>query len=233
MVQGKGNHSIIDFSKLLSSTNNFEISGPLKKITDNSINITFFIIPKVKGTINLPQISFSYFNVTEKTFKNIVIFGERIINDRGNIQNIPGKDIFTRPDFHPEQNVVYYKIINHPLFVILGFLPFILLILVKKIGNTVVKIKKRDPKLQKGYYELWLNFVENLQFHTVDIIGDEPEIGALLSGYYHQNIVSMLVKVKNILNNSYKGEHNRFTKQEEKILKRFRKWALKQKLQQF
>ena len=181
-VSGKGNLKLFEIPKIETpealevytpehkETVNTTLSGLSGKIVDS-----YTVVPEFKGKYKIPEISFSYFSLKDKSYKTIVT--EPLIIDVTEGKSLPGgivseatsaaKQIVISSDknfryihhkttFEPKQREVFFQ---SKLFYTLLFLPFLAIPIgifigrkkAKRDGDVVGKRLRKADKLAKKY----------------------------------------------------------------------------------
>lgn len=177
-VTGKGNLKLFEIPKI-ETPKELEIFTPEHKERvqttlsgiRGSVYDLYTIVPQYKGKYKIPKVSFSYFNLKEKTYKTIttedlfvnVLEGKEIVNTTNNVLKkditITGANfryIQTKSSFSPIKNVDFF---TSNLFYILLLLPLIAIpigiVVYNKTAernNDIAGVKqRRADRLAKKY----------------------------------------------------------------------------------
>ncbi len=220
-VEGKGNHNLIRYDDIIKPNNYFNIIGPSLDSSDNSLAITFLLIPNFTGSLKLPTIDFSYYNSDINKFDTIYIPGEtvqisKINNNEINseiIKNNYKLKIYKKYDI--DKKYSFYEIM------IIFLIPYLLIPLALFINFLKRRKSNKEKKDILSYYDSWLYFIRKIGYESLS----EDEIYSFIEKKYNMKRIKFLKEVKNNLNKMYNNKEDI----NYKILKKFKKWALKRK----
>ncbi|MCX8058535.1 MAG: hypothetical protein N3A58_03875 [Spirochaetes bacterium] len=232
---GEGNHSIIDFSKLLTDNPNYEIVKINQNKTINTCELQYFILIKNKNINSLPSINFSYFNIKENSFKNFIIVGEQI--------NITQKQIDKESSIINLSELNYYKIKDGNISIKLDFLFFkfimifnIILFFYLLVGSRDIyslKVLKKSLNFKQksyetNYYKIWLDFIEKLinKYNiNIDLIDKNFLIFyENLKFIFNKRDINKLYILNNLIKKKYRIANYKYNRTEIYKIKRLIRW---------